>query len=580
MLFETGPGNDWIVEPWEHAAPHPRGGSFALEVYRRLPNDTDFSILRRQQIPGLNFALVGNSYAYHTARDTPDRVPTRALRETGENVVAVMDALQQTDVTRRTERDAIYFDVASVRALAFSGAWTWAVSSAAILLGVVGWLRVSRFVAPREGAWRWLLGLVWCALGVVAVIAAMTGATWLLRAGREAYHPWYARPDRFFLMLIAVGVTVAWGMARLGRWLPVRARGLRHPAVVWTYTLPVWIALALLGSWFAPAAAYLWTLPLLAAGVLLSIVPARNPWLVRMVSIIVLAVAGSLWLRDALELARFAVAVLGRLPVVTPVFTFAALGSLAGLMVAPPFIASVASDRPLLRPGIVTAFCLLAVAVTAPLAYLAPAYTTEQPLRRELRVFQDADAPTSLWQLGANEPGLDLLTGGPTDWRPGHAEHTTTVPRAMLRQPFVFSATGASLGPPPAAITSFAVQEVPGGLELAIAAVPREPGISLSFILPEGVTPARSSHPGVVRSRRWTAVFVAPPSEGVAFRASFSGISADQLRQTRVTVTSARLPGGHGWQKLPAWLPQDRAVWLARATWVLAPPIEPVPPLR
>src|SRR5687767_9837610 len=38
MLFETGPGNDWIVEPWEHSAPYPRGGSFALEVYRRLPN--------------------------------------------------------------------------------------------------------------------------------------------------------------------------------------------------------------------------------------------------------------------------------------------------------------------------------------------------------------------------------------------------------------------------------------------------------------------------------------------------------------------------------------------------------------
>ena len=580
MLFETGPGNDWILEPWQDAAPHPRGGSFALEVYRRLPNDTDFSILRRQEIPGLNFALVGNSYAYHTARDTPDRVPTSALRETGENVVAMMDAFQQTDVTRRSARDAVYFDVAGVRAVAFSSAWTWALSSAAILLGVAGWLRVTRFVAPQEGGWRWLLGLVWCALGVLAVVGAMTGATWLLRAGRETYHPWYARPDRFFLMLVAVGATAGWAMTRLGRWLPVRARGLRHPAVVWTYTLPLWIALAFAGSWFAPAAAYLWTLPLLAAGLVLTLVPSRNPWLVRMASLFILAVAGTLWLRDALELARFAVAVLGRLPLVTPVFAFAALISLAGLMVAPPFIAAVASDRPIVRPAIVTALCLLALAVTVPVAYLAPAYTTEQPLRRELRAFQDVDATNSLWHVGSNEPGLDLLNGAPGAWRPGRSDHATSVPRATLRLPFLFSATAPPLGPPPAAITSFTVQDVTGGRELAIAVVPSEPGLSLSFVLPEGVTPARSSHPGVVRSRRWTAVFVAPPAEGIAFRASFTGVSAEQLHQTRVTATSARLPGGAGWQRLPAWLPQDRTVWLARATWVLPSPIEVVPPLR
>ena len=581
MLFETGPGNDWILGPWARRAPHPRGGSFALEVYRRLPNDTDFSILKRQEIPGLNLALVGDSYAYHTARDTVDRLEPRALRETGENVVAIMEALQDTDVTKRTSADAIHFDIAGVRAVAFSATWTWVLSSAAVLLGFIAWLRVTRFVAPQEGGWRWLLGLLWSALGVAAVVAAMIGATWLLRSARESYHPWYARPDRFFLMLAAVGATAGWAMTRLGRWLPVRARGLRHPAVVWTYTLPLWIALALAGSWLAPAASYLWTLPLLAAGLVLAIVPARNPWLVRMASLAILAVAGTLWLRDALELMRFAVAVLGRLPIVTPVFAFAALITAAGVMVAPPFIAAVASERPLLRPAAVTVLCLLALAITGPLAYLAPAYTAEQPLRRDLRAFQEANATTSLWQVGGNEPGLNLADGAPGDWRPGRAEHPTSVPRGILRNPFVFSGTLPPLGPPPAA-AAIAVEPVTGGLELGVTVVPTQPGISLAFILPEGVEPARSNFPGLVRSRRWTAVFVAPPPEGIAFRASFTGVSADVLRQTRVTATSARVPGGAGWQGLPPWLPQERAVWSARATWVLAPAatLEPAPPLR
>src|SRR6185436_5564065 len=44
-LFEAGPGNGWLIGPWARRAPHPRGASFGIEIYRRLPNDTDFTIL-------------------------------------------------------------------------------------------------------------------------------------------------------------------------------------------------------------------------------------------------------------------------------------------------------------------------------------------------------------------------------------------------------------------------------------------------------------------------------------------------------------------------------------------------------
>ena len=569
MLFETGPANHWLLGPWARHAPHPRGGSFALEVYRRLPNDTDFSVLRRHEIPGLNFAIVGDSYAYHTARDTPDRLSRAAIRDTGRNVTTMLDALQRVDITQRSPNVATYFDVAGVAGVAYSAALDWIVGAVAVALGTLGWLRVTRFVGSREGAWRWLLGFVWAIVGFAAVAASMVGATWLLRAAREAYHPWYAQPGRFFLLLLSVGTAVGWMFARIGRWLPARARGLRHPAVVWTYTLPIWIVLALTASWFAPAAGYLWTLPLMLAGLLFAVVRLNSSLGVRAASIVVLAATAALWMRDAAELLRFAVAVLGRLPLVTPVFAFGALLAVAGLMVAPPFMAAVASERPLVRPAAITVICLAAIAVTAPLAYLAPAYTDAQPLRREVRVFQDVGAAVALWQIGSNEPGIDLASGGPTDWTPGRPEHQTSIPRALLRNPFVFSATSLPLGLPPAHVTAFDVRPVIGGLELSIAVLAREPGVSLSFVLPPGLTPARSSLPGTIRQGRWTAIYIAPPLEGVAFRASFSGPTADQLRLTRVAVTSPRLPGGEGWQGLPAWLPQERTVWTARATWVM-----------
>ena len=103
-------------------------------------------------------------------------------------------------------------------------------------------------------------------------------------------------------------------------------------------------------------------------------------------------------------------------------------------------------------------------------------------------------------------------------------------------------------------------------------------------MLPPGIVPARSNLPGVLRSGRWTASFVAPPPEGIAWQASFAGTTATQLAGLRVAVTTSGVPGGAGWQRLPPWLPQDRMVWTVWATWVLdpavPPPIEPVPPLR
>ncbi|CAN5668220.1 hypothetical protein BH24ACI5_BH24ACI5_10530 [soil metagenome] len=585
MLFETGPGNPWIVAPWARRAPHPRGGSFALEIYRRLPNDTDFSILKRHEIPGLNFAAVGDSYTYHTARDTPDRLSPRALRETGENVVNIVAALQASDITRRTPGDATYFDVGGTVAISYGTIGFWLTTVLALGLGALAWIRVTRFLVVEEGAGRWILGLFWMLLALSAIVAAMVGAVWALRAAREVYHPWYARPDRLFLMIVAIGTAVAWMMARAGRWIPSRARGLRHPTVAWTYTLPAWIVLTLAVTWFAPAAAYLWTLPLLAAGLMLLLAPPANTAAVRAASVVVLAVAATLWLRDTIDLLRFMVAVFGRLPIITPAYAYPALIALAGLMIAPPFFAAAASPVPLLRPTLATALALAAVASTSLAAWMAPAYTHEQPLRRYARAIQEPGAAQSIWQVGSREPGLDLAPGAPAAWTPD-APAVTSIPWGRIAQPFVFSAPADPLGPAPAAVTGYSAAPADGGnaTTLRISLLPKEPSLSISFVLPPGIVPARSNLPGVLRSGRWTASFVAPPPEGIAWQASFAGTTTAQLAGLRVAVTTSGVPGGAGWQRLPPWLPQDHMVWTVWATWVLdpsvPPPIEPVPPLR
>src|SRR6185436_11608750 len=141
---------------------------------------------------------------------------------------------------------------------------------------------------------------------------------------------------------------------------------------------------------------------------------------------------------------------------------------------------------------------------------------------------------------------------------------------------------GPALGPAPVAISAFSTELVAGGVELTLTVTPQREGLTLTFILPQGVTPARSSLPGVPRLGRWSATYVAPPADGLAWKASFSGVDAERLRETRIAVTDSGFPGGGGWQRLPSWLPQEHAVWTSTATWVVpaVPPLPQVAPLR
>ena len=257
----------------------------------------------------------------------------------------------------------------------------------------------------------------------------MIGATWALRHAREVYHPWYARPGRMFLLQLAVGFTVGWGIARLGQWLPQKLHGVRHPLMAWSITLPIWIALAAAMFSLAPGAAYLWVLPLFAAGVLLAFLPLHSIAVVRLASGVVLVVAAALWLQPTTSLLYFIVATLGRLPIVSPSFVYAAVLTGAGLMIVPPLVATVTPTRPLLRPAIGTGAGLFAIAVTAGLAYMAPAYTNEEPLRRVARAFQDGDG-AALWEVGSVEPGLDLGEGAPPGWRPARDSPPTLSARS------------------------------------------------------------------------------------------------------------------------------------------------------
>lgn len=556
LLFETGPGSGWLAGVWARAVRHPRGASFNHEIYRRMPNDTDFSVFRRAGIPGLNFAAVGDMYAYHTALDVPARVTTRALADAGAAVVALADALEEEDLLRRADAPATYFDVAGLTALSWSPTTDRVLVMLAVGLGAIAWLRVAsacRHAARLRGV---ALGLAWAVGGACLVAGAAIGAVALLRAVREVYHPWYARPERFALVIVLAGLAAGWLLWRLAAHLPRALRLPRDAACVWTPALAVWIVAAAAMGWSAPRAGYLWTLPLLAVAAPVAAAGAGRSALLAG-STIAGTVAAVLWLPDVATFSAFVVALMGTLPVVSPPWLLPAVPLLAAVMVAPPLIAiGVASGAR--RPRYVTRALLVALGLSLGWAYRAPAYTSDRPMRLALvSTGAGGAAGADRWlAIAGNEPVLDLGRDAPV-LSPARA-------LSALEQRLTGGAPFVVAGSVPAAPAAGSVtcDETPAadGVEVRVTVSPAAEGLRARLELPPSVVPLRSNWPGVVRENRWSAAFAGVPADGVTFRLGLDAALAGRACGGRVLLRRPR-PAAAGDGRPPGWLARPGVAW-------------------
>jgi hypothetical protein len=576
-LFEAGPDHDWILRSWAAAAPAPRGGSFTYEIYRHLPNDTDFTILKRMGAPGLNFAAIGDSYAYHTALDTPERLSDDVIGRMGANVLATALALDGAEPAPGRVGRPVYFDVAGRRAVVWSASAARVIAWLCLACGV---LAVARVLLSARAALGWrgiVLSWLWAVMGFVLAWADMVVVVWMLRAVREVYHPWYAHPIRLWILLVLCVVLVVHALFAIGSRLTPRWRAPRHPMAVWLVALPIWVAMGIAAQLLVPAAAYFWTLPVAVASVLLLVVPRATGAAGRLATLCIFVVVATLWLPDAWALLQFSVALGGRLPVVVPVEAYPAVVALGSVMVAPPILAFVAAGaapvretwprwrrrvRLLLTPGLT-----MAVVAAFGWSYFAEAYTATRPVRRLIQYAADYGTGRALWEIAGNEPGLDILVGRrvPSQWHAARGPLLPGVTGYGDRWPFALRTTG-ELAEPPVDVEG---RSVPGadGVDVALAITPHDAGATAIVMLPAGAVPVRSSLPGIVRNGRWTAAYVAAP---VPLEVTFTlpASEAGRLDGIRGGIVAPALPGGSGPSGLPPWLSRQRTAWHARGVYL------------
>ncbi len=73
-MFETGTDNAWLVDLMKRHLPRPATSSLFYSIYKRLPNDTDFTIFKEHGMNGVNFAFIKDVVHYHTPLDDLEHV--------------------------------------------------------------------------------------------------------------------------------------------------------------------------------------------------------------------------------------------------------------------------------------------------------------------------------------------------------------------------------------------------------------------------------------------------------------------------------------------------------------------------
>jgi hypothetical protein len=381
LLFETGSANAWAVRLYAQSVARPAASSIFYDVYKRLPNDTDFTIFKSAGYQGLNFAFIGEEPQYHSRLDNSANVSLPSLQHQGQNALASIVALANSDLSAARPAESVFFDLFGRKTIYWPAHKTliFAILAAIFLLGQLLWLVFSKRLAWGEflaGLLAWLVIMV-----AVAVLAFILRRVMNIVSATPVNWVAHPLPIKLAFALLAIAIVV-W----LGAWFSRRAEFWGLWGGVWVW----WSLLSIIAAAEAPALSYLVVVPTCAAALfgLPATVPRRSFSVVCAIAVIVpLAFAALVGVPPLLLLYD----ALGNRSLI--------LISLSVGLIFTPF-APLCSDlrsAPGMHNLLVRWVPILATALAAFAAIVVPAYSAKSPERVNIEYAQDADSGQARW---------------------------------------------------------------------------------------------------------------------------------------------------------------------------------------
>ncbi|HEV2704401.1 MAG TPA: M28 family metallopeptidase [Pyrinomonadaceae bacterium] len=178
IMFETSRDNDWLVRQFMETAPHPLANSLSYEIYRLLPNDTDFSVFKEAGMQGLNFAYIDGVMRYHLRADSLENIDERSLQHHGSYALALTRHFGNLTVPEEKAGNAIYSDVLGRFVFKYSAEWVLPLTifMTGLLVAVTGY-GLRRGSVTFKGI---ILGIVAFIVSVVLTTLTVALLWWLI----------------------------------------------------------------------------------------------------------------------------------------------------------------------------------------------------------------------------------------------------------------------------------------------------------------------------------------------------------------------------------------------------------------
>lgn len=259
-MFEVNNDNGWVMEQFAEAAAHPFANSLSFEVYKLLPNDTDFTLFKNAGITGLNHAFIDNYQDYHSMHDTPENLDQRSLQHHGANMLSLARHFGNTELDQTKAADKTYFNLLGSWLIMYPDGWNVLFVVLACILSIIYLVMLLR---------RRHISVAGIAKGVgffLLALLAMAVVTWLIQLFIKSAYPYNSRfydnnaynSKWYFLAVTAAGFGI---FSRIYQWA-VRKTNFH---ALYSGILIVQLLLMVLMKLLMPTATYLFCFPLILA---------------------------------------------------------------------------------------------------------------------------------------------------------------------------------------------------------------------------------------------------------------------------------------------------------------------------
>jgi CheY-like chemotaxis protein len=253
-MFETGNENGAMIDLFARSVRRPVATSLSVFVYNNLPNYTDYTVAKKQGVPGFNFAFIGRPGLYHSPLATPDALDQGSLQDMGRQTLDLSRALLAAPELPGKAPDRVFYDLFGLVFLAYPG-W-------------IGWLILAVATGAYGYAGRGVTTLRGLGRGAGAAIATIAAGALLLFLGNLASGA--DGPVNYYDRLAAIprlevqAVLLCLATATLVAGLLLNSRPIMPllPAIAAPFLL-----LAVVAQTLAPTAAFPLQIPLLLGGI-------------------------------------------------------------------------------------------------------------------------------------------------------------------------------------------------------------------------------------------------------------------------------------------------------------------------